>query len=212
MAIDGFTVGTALVSVLLMDPVERTLRSDPVMDRLIDRHGSIETEPAQNEFERLVVSIINQQLSMASANAVRERVFDVLEAVTPEAVLTAEEAALHEAGLSRTKVAYMQNAARAFQERDLSREGLADLSNEEVIEELTQIKGIGEWTAQMYLLFVLDRDDVLPLGDLGIRRGIEQLYGNGSEMSREEMRRVAEQWRPYRSIGVRYIWTAYESE
>lgn len=212
MTIDGFTVGTALVSVLLMDPVERTLRSDPVMARLIDRHGSIETEASENEYERLVVSIINQQLSTASANAVRERVFDVLEDVTPEAVLTAEEEALHEAGLSRTKVAYMQNAARAFQEQELGREGLANLTNEAVIEELTEITGVGEWTAQMYLLFVLNREDVLPLGDLGIRRGIEQLYGEGSEMSREEMRRVAEQWRPYRSIAVRYIWTEYESE
>ncbi|WP_199174949.1 DNA-3-methyladenine glycosylase family protein [Halegenticoccus soli] len=181
------------------------------MSRLIDEHGPIETRPAPNEYERLVVSIINQQLSTASAAAVRERVFEVLGEVTPESVLAADEDALRRAGLSRTKVEYVRNAARAFRERDLSREGLAELSDEAVIDELTRIKGIGEWTARMYLLFVLGREDVLPLGDLGVRRGIEQLYGNGDGMTRAEMREVAERWRPYRSVATRYIWAEYES-
>lgn len=182
------------------------------MADLLDRHEPY-SEREWSEFERLVVSIINQQLSTASATAVRDRVFDLLgHEVTPDTVSKADEDELHAAGLSRMKIAYIHNAAEAFRTTDYTREGLADRSDEEVIELLTEITGIGEWTARMYLLFVLEREDVLPLGDLAVRRGIERLYGNGDgEMTREEMRRIAERWRPYRSHAVRYIWAEYES-
>lgn len=182
------------------------------MDALIAEFGQIGLDPADNEFERLCTSIINQQLSTASAAAVRERVVDTLDGtVTPSTVLAASPAALRDAGLSRTKVEYMKNAAEAFQDRDLTRSGLADEPNEAVIDELTQIKGVGEWTAHMYLMFVLGREDIFPIGDLGIRNGIQQLYGDGAELSRDEMVEIAAEWRPYRSYGTRYIWRAYET-
>ena len=191
------------------------LRQDPVMAALVEKHDPY-VERDWDEYERLCISIINQQLSTASATAVRERVFELFDdGLTPEAVLDADDEALCAAGLSRSKVAYMRNAARAFQERDFTREGLAAYDDEEVADRLTEIKGVGAWTARMYLLFVLKRPDVLPLGDLAVRRGIEQLYGNGcepGEMTREEMREIAEAWRPYRSVATRYIWAEYESE
>jgi DNA-3-methyladenine glycosylase II len=190
---------------------ESVLREDPVMTRLLEKHDPY-SESNWTAYERLCISIINQQLSTASAAAVKERVFDQLNSVTPEAVLDADEDALREAGLSHTKIEYMKNAARAFQGNDYTKSGLTDYSDEEVIDLLTEIKGIGDWTARMYLLFVLEREDVLPLGDLAVRRGIEQLYGNGEEMTRDEMREIAEQWRPYRSMATRYIWAEYESE
>lgn len=195
----------------MIQEAESVLRRDPVMAELVDEHDPY-SEPDWNEYERLCISIINQQLSTASAEAVRGRVFDLLDReVTPETVLAADETALREAGLSAMKIEYLQNAARAFQEDDYTKEGLADRSEEEVIDRLTEIKGIGEWTARMYLLFVLEREDVLPLGDLAVRRGIERLYGNGAEMTRADMREVAERWRPYRSVATRYIWAEYES-
>ena len=186
------------------------LREDPVMAELIEEHGPITLEPDDDEFERLVVSIINQSVSTASANAVRERVFSLFEEVTPEAVLAADEEELREAGLGRAKTEYVRNAAEAFRERDLTREGFADASDEDVIDELAEIRGVGEWTGRMYLIFALGREDVLPLGDLAVRRGIASLYGDG-EMTREEMRAVAERWRPYRSLATLYIWHHYES-
>jgi len=193
------------------DP-EPVLREDPVLAAVIDRRDPHPLEPVENEFERLCVSIINQQLSTASAAAVRDRVFDILEGVvTPASILDASRDALREAGLSRTKVDYVENAARAFQERDLTRAGLADHTNEDVIAELTQITGIGKWTAHMYLIFVLERPDVLPLGDLAVRRGIEQLYNDGDELPRSEMREIAEPWRPHRSTATRYLWAEYEA-
>lgn len=184
------------------------LRSDPVMAGLIDTHGPLSVEPADDEFRRLVVSIVNQQLSTASATAIRERLFDHLGDVTPATVLDADREALRETGLSGTKVDYLRNAATAFRERDLTRAGLADFDDDAVVDELTRIRGVGRWTAEMYLLFVLGREDVLPLGDLAIRRGLEDLYGCES---RDEMRAVAESWRPYRSYGTRYVWAHYES-
>lgn len=194
------------------DDVERTLRADPTMARLIDRHGKLSIEPAPDEFRRLCRSIINQQLSTASAEAIRERTFAVLENdVTPDRVLTTESERLRDAGLSQTKVEYLRAAARAFSERDLRREAMAELSDDAVIEELTSITGVGEWTARMYLMFALGREDVLPLGDLAVRRGIEELYNAGEELSRAEMREIASAWRPYRSYGTRYVWAAYES-
>ncbi|WP_254529467.1 DNA-3-methyladenine glycosylase family protein [Natrinema gelatinilyticum] len=196
----------------MRDEAHTVLRRDPVMADLIERHDPYD-EPDWDEYERLCISIINQQLSTASAAAVRERVFALFEGdVTPAAVLAADETALREAGLSRRKVEYIQNAAHAFRENDYTQTGLASRSDDEVVDLLTEIKGIGAWTARMYLLFVLERPDVLPLGDLAVRRGIEQLYGNGAELSREEMREIADPWRPYRSVATRYIWAEYESD
>ncbi|MFC6904207.1 DNA-3-methyladenine glycosylase 2 family protein [Halalkalicoccus tibetensis] len=197
----------------MADDALARLREDPVMEALISEYDPYVEPEWDSEFERLIVSIINQQLSTASAAAVKERVFDLFDdGVTPEAVLAADEEALREAGLSRTKAEYVKNAAEAFLERDLTREALADHTDEEVIEELTRIKGIGEWTARMYLLFVLEREDVLPLGDLAVRRGIENLYNDGEELTRAEMREIADAWRPYRSAGTKYVWAAYEAE
>lgn len=196
----------------MIEDAKPVLRDDPVMAELLEAHDPDATSD-WTAFERLCVSIINQQLSTASAAAVKGRVFDLLDDdVTPDAVLAAEEEPLQDAGLSGMKVDYLQNTARAFQERDLTRAGLADHSDEEVLDLLTDIKGIGEWTANMFLIFVLGREDVLPLGDLAVRNGIQQIYGNGEEMSREEMREIAESWRPHRSAATRYIWAEYESE
>jgi DNA-3-methyladenine glycosylase II len=132
--------------------------------------------------------------------------------VTPASVLAADEAALRDAGLSRSKVEYIRNAADAFLETDYTKDRLASYSDDEVVDLLTEIKGIGAWTARMYLMFVLERPDVLPLGDLAVRRGIERLYADGDELTREQMREIAEPWRPYRSVATRYIWAEYESE
>ncbi|MDG5820370.1 DNA-3-methyladenine glycosylase 2 family protein [Natronococcus sp. A-GB7] len=197
----------------MREEAESVLRQDPVMAEIVERHDPYE-EPDWTEYERLCISIINQQVSTASAAAIRERVFDVLDGeVTPETVMAADEDALYEAGLSRSKIGYVRNAAEAFQENDYTRSGLTDHTNEEVIDALTEIKGIGDWTARMYLLFVLERPDILPLGDLAVRRGIENLYADdGEELTRAEMREIAETWRPHRSVATRYIWAEYEAD
>jgi DNA-3-methyladenine glycosylase II len=182
------------------------LRADPILTEVIDAHEPLTLEPAEDPFERLVVSIVNQQLSTASANAIRGRLFDRFE-IAPEPLLKADETELRDVGLSRQKIEYIQNTARTFTEDDLTRDSFTGMTNQEVIEELTTIRGVGVWTAKMFLMFSLGREDVFPVEDLGIRNGMTELYG---DLSREEMVEAAEQWRPYRSITSLYLWRSYE--
>ncbi|QZX99008.1 DNA-3-methyladenine glycosylase family protein [Halobaculum rubrum] len=194
-----------------LDPADRealeALRGDDRLGPVIDRHGPLTVDPAADPFERLVVSILRQQVSMASAAATRERLFDAVE-VTPEGLLAADEETLKDAGLSRQKTRYVGNVAEAFADNDWDREAFAAMDDEAVREELTAITGVGEWTANMQLLFSLGRPDVFPVGDLGIRKGMEELYGR--EMSRAEMVEAAERWAPYRSYASLYLWRAKE--
>lgn len=188
------------------DPIE-TLRADPTLRSLIDEHGTLTVEPADDTFKRLVISIINQQLSSASAAAIRDRVFDHVD-VTPTGILTADESVLEDAGLSRQKITYLRNIAQAYRDQDLGYDYFEAKPDAAVIDELTAIQGIGEWTAKMYLIFCLGRPDVFPVEDLGIRKGMHALYHQ--DMSRSEMVETAETWRPYRSYATRYIWRGYD--
>lgn len=184
-----------------------TLRADPELGRLVDEHGELPLAPAADPFARLVVAICNQQLSQASAAAIEERLFDRFE-VTPAGMLAADEAALRDAGLSGQKVAYIRNVARAF-EADLSVAALREMSDEEVRDALTQIRGVGPWTANIFLMFVLAREDVFPVGDLGIRKGMATLYGYEVE-DRAAMVDHAARWRPYRTYASRYLWRVHD--
>ncbi|MFB6114904.1 MAG: DNA-3-methyladenine glycosylase [Candidatus Nanohalobium sp.] len=175
---------------------------DEEMERLYEEHGEKQLERSEDPFEDLLVSIINQQLSTQSAEAIRERFFENFER-TPEKILEADEDELSDVGLSSQKVDYMKSAAERFIEDDLSAEGFSNMSDEEVIEELTEIHGIGEWTAKMFLITVLGREDVFPVEDLGIRKAMENIYGLES---RDEMREKASEWKPKRSLASLYLW------
>jgi DNA-3-methyladenine glycosylase II len=188
------------------------LTDDPVMARLWDEYGPVDLEAAvsDDEFERIVVSVVNQSVSTESATAVRERLWTVLDdEVTPETIRAADDEALRDAGLSAGKVEYLHHIADAFEERDYSRAGLADHDDDAVVDLLTEIRGVGAWTARMYLLFALGREDVLPLGDLAVRRAIEDLY---DAESRAEMRDVGAVWAPYRSHATVLLWRWYEDD
>lgn len=177
---------------------------DPAFAPLLAEHGRLVLDPAPDPFRRLVASIVGQQLSTASARAIRERLFAAVE-VTPAALRQAAPEHLRALGLSRQKAAYVQNVARAFDEDRLTSAALADKSDEEVIAALTAIRGVGAWTAKMFLMFALARPDVFPVEDLGIRTGMTRLFG---EMTRAEMVKRAERWRPYRSTASLYLWRA----
>jgi len=188
--------------------VAEVLRADPTIATLIDRHGPVAVEPADHEFQRFVVSILNQSISTAAARSIREELFAALEQpITPAAVLDADRETLADA-VGDQKAGYLQNAAEAYGD-ELSAEALSGCSDDQVVDLLTEIRGVGEWTGRMYLLFVLGREDVFPVGDLAIRRGMAQLYG---DESREEMVDRARDWAPYRSYAAEYIWAEYESD
>ena len=183
------------------------LRDDPDIGHLVADHGDVTLESGEDLFERLVVSILRQQVSMASANATRERLEDAVE-LTPTALLRTDRSTLRDLGLSRQKASYVHNVAEAFVEHDYSREYFAETSDDAVIAELTDINGVGPWTAKMQLLFSLGRPDVFPVEDLGIRKGMHTLYGDDLERSR--MEEIAGRWRPYRSYASLYLWRAVD--
>ena len=185
-----------------MDDAYDALESDAYLGPLIGRYGRLELEPADDMFRRLIVSVLRQQVSMASAEATRQRLFEAVE-ITPTGILDSDPETLRDCGLSRQKAGYVRNIAEAF-ETKYSREYFEDLDDDAVIAELTTIKGVGEWTARMQLLFSLGRPDVFPVGDLGVRKGMVALFDE--EMSREEMCERATRWKPYRSYATLYLW------
>lgn len=184
-----------------------TLRKDALLGPVVEEHGPLTIEPATDFYARFVTSILRQQVSMASAAATRERLFDAV-AVTPEGILAADPEVLRDAGLSAAKTEYVKNVAQAFIDNGYSQAYFADMTDAEVVTELTSITGVGEWTAHMQLMFSLGRPDVFPVGDLGIRNGIETLFGE--ELTRAEMAERAERWAPYRSYASLYLWRAEE--
>lgn len=179
------------------------LRSDPTLGPIIQEHGKLSIGPAEDPFERLTTSIINQQLSSASAAAIRDRVFEQFE-ISPDALADADHENLRETGLSRQKIEYIKNIAQAHQDKNLGVDYFRDIDDGAVVHELTDIKGVGTWTAKMYLIFCLGRKDVFPVEDLGIRKGMRILFDE--EMTRPEMETASEDWQPYRSYASRYVW------
>lgn len=184
-----------------------TLREDDYLGPLVDRHGPLTLDPADDLFERLVISILRQQVSMASAAATRERLFDAID-VTPEGVLAADDETLRDAGLSRQKTRYVGEIAETFASEGYDKAYFADATNDEIRETLTDITGVGPWTANMQLLFTFGRPDVFPVGDLGVRKGMDSLFE--AELSRAEMSAEAERWAPYRSYASLYLWRVEE--
>ncbi|QSG05945.1 3-methyladenine DNA glycosylase/8-oxoguanine DNA glycosylase [Halapricum desulfuricans] len=186
-----------------------SLRADAKLGPVVERVGPLRVEPAEDLFERLVVSVLRQQVSMASAAATRERLFDAVE-VTPEGILHADDETLRDAGLSRQKTRYVNNVARAFREEGYSRAYFEGMDDDAVRAELTSITGVGAWTADMQLIFSLGRPDVFPVGDLGIRKGMVRLFEDLAVEDRAAMRDRAERWAPYRSYASLYLWRTVE--
>lgn len=191
----------------MSEDMTAALAADSSLSPLIEEHGTLELEPAPDLFERLVVSLVRQQVSMDAAAAIRERLFASV-TVTPAGILDAEMATLREAGLSAAKVEYVRAVASAFEERGYDRDYFADMSDEAVRSELTDIRGIGPWTAKMFLMFCLARPDVFPVEDLGIRKGMHAVCDES--LTRAEMVDRARSWEPYRSYASLYLWRAVE--
>jgi DNA-3-methyladenine glycosylase II len=168
-----------------------------------------------DHYGALVRTITGQQLSVLAARAIYGRLTDRFggRAPTPQEILDDDPEELRAAaGLSRAKVGFLRSLAEHVLSGELELERLHALPDEEVYAELTAVKGIGEWSADMFLMFHLGRPDILPVGDLGIRRAIERAYGLGELPAPEEMERIAEPWRPHRTLACRYLWRSLDNE
>jgi DNA-3-methyladenine glycosylase II len=194
--------------------------ADPTLARLIDEQGPLPDARAgrplpDDHYGALVRSITGQQLSVAAARAIYGRLTERFggRPPTPREILADDPEELRAAaGLSRAKVSFLRSLAEHVLSGELELERLDDLPDEEVTEELVAVKGLGQWTVDMFLMFHLERPDVLPVGDLGIRRAFQRAYGFEELPSAEQMLQIAEPWRPYRTLASRYLWRSLQNE
>jgi DNA-3-methyladenine glycosylase II len=191
-----------------------TLRSrDPVLSELIDLHGPCTLTTTSPYFPVLVETVVSQQLSTKAAKAIYLRLLDEVgrRAPRPADILGVPDERLRAIGFSRSKAQYVKNAADAFRARRMGPKTFERMADVEVVDFLSSIKGIGEWSAHMFLIFALGRLDVFPVGDLGLRNAMANAYGLKRPPSIERLGRIGDRWRPYRTIGTWYLWESYDN-
>ncbi len=188
---------------------------DEVLAPIIQALGLCTITPHQNYYQELVGSIVSQQLSVKAAATIFGRFVGLFGGTFPEppAILEKSIEELRGVGLSGQKATYIRDLAQHVIDGRVHFDHLDSLSNDEIITELTAVKGIGEWTVHMFLMFCMGRSDVLPSGDLGIRNGIQKLYGLAVLPSAAEIQAIAEEhnWHPYESIACWYIWQSLDN-
>jgi DNA-3-methyladenine glycosylase II len=192
--------------------------SDPIMQALhetvVRKHGSIELpQPVTPEefFWSLCESIMGQQLSEKVAPQIIQRVKKALNnQLNPDTVLSTEDIKLREAGLSYSKISYLKNVAQAWKSGEIDPFKVSALSDEEVILKLTTIKGVGRWTAEMFLMFTLGRTDIFSAGDYGLRKAISLAYNLPMETKPTELIQLSEQWRPNRTLAAKILWKSLD--
>jgi DNA-3-methyladenine glycosylase II len=193
------------------DRAKRALsRADPVMGAIIRRHPRVHLAPRGDPFQTLARAIVGQQISVKAAQSVWDRFCHRVEQVTPASVLACQRSAMRACGLSERKVEYIADLARHFADGTIHVARWPEMGDEEVIAELVQVRGIGRWTAEMFLIFNLLRPDVFPLDDLGLQRAIRLAYFNRRQRSLGAMRRLGESWQPWRSVATWYLWRSLD--
>ena len=190
-------------------------RRDPVLRELMREHGPCGLADAQHTdpFRALISAIISQQLSTKAAATIKARLDAlVVSRMTPSRIAAVSDDALRGVGLSRQKIAYLRDLCNRVTSGDLALDQLDEMSDDEVVVALTGVKGIGRWTAEMFLMFRLHRPDVLPIGDLGIVKAVQRAYGMRKVPTPERLTKLGEQWRPYRSVACWYLWASLDNK
>ena len=193
------------------------MRRDPVLAAIIKRHGPCGLGAVRDRFDHfsmLVRAIVFQQLSTKAATTIHNRLLESLPEgkPTPECLGAVTEEQFRAAGISRQKAAYLRDLCANVSSGAVPLDAVDTMSDEEVIAALTKVKGIGRWTAEMFLIFRLQRPDVLPVGDLGIVNAIQRAYKLRKKPTPDRMRKLGEAWRPYRSVATWYLWRSLDNE
>ena len=185
-------------------------RADPVMGDIIGRHPRVHMVARGDAFLTLARAIAGQQISVKAAQSVWNRVVALVVDMTPDRVLAQQRPSLRACGLSDRKVEYIADLARHFADGTVHVSRWPQMEDEEVIAELVQVRGIGRWTAEMFLMFNLLRPNVLPLDDLGLQKAMRVSYFRGRKVSVARMRKLGETWQPYRSVATWYLWRSLD--
>ena len=186
------------------------MKGDRILKKIITQFKDTGVVSRGDPFLTLARSIIGQQISVAAAQAVWNRFEASMPKVSPKNVLGMDKEILRSAGLSYRKIEYVQDLADHFHNKGLAKTKWHSLDDELIIQELTAIRGIGRWTAEMFLIFNLKRPDVLPLDDIGLLRAISINYFSGEKVTRAQAREVAENWAPYRTVATWYLWRSID--
>jgi DNA-3-methyladenine glycosylase II len=193
------------------DRAKRALaKKDPVMAAIIKRHPKVFMVRRGEAFMTLARAICGQQISVKAAQSVWNRVCDCVGDITPDNVLRRKRPQLRACGLSDRKTEYIADLAQHFVDGKIHEERWPEMDDEAIIAELTDVRGIGRWTAEMFLMFNLLRPDVFPLDDLGLQKGIRVGYFKGRKVSMRTLKRLGETWRPWRTVASWYLWRSLD--
>jgi DNA-3-methyladenine glycosylase II len=188
-------------------------KADPVMAAIIAKAGPYRVGYRDPVFQTLVRSIVYQQLNGKAALTIFNRLAEAAKVnpMTPESILKLRPQKMRAVGLSKQKTLYIRELARLTRDGEIQFERLPEMEDAAIIETLTRVKGVGVWTVQMFLMFALQRPNVLPVGDLGVRAAMKKAYGLAELPKPDEMQRIAEAWHPYRSVASWYLWRSLEN-
>jgi len=193
------------------DRAKRALaRRDPVMAAIMRRHPRVFMMRRGEAFMTLARAICGQQISVKAAQSVWNRVCECVGEITPQNVLNRKRPQLRACGLSDRKVEYIADLAQHFADGKIHERNWPGMDDEAIIAELVDVRGIGRWTAEMFLMFNLLRPDVYPLDDLGLQKGIRLAYFKGRKVSMSRMRKLGDGWRPWRSVATWYVWRSLD--
>ena len=196
-----------------MDPIKHLISVDPVLARVIKKVAPLTWHHEKNYFKSLVEAIINQQLSDKAAATITKRFVALFPKVifpTPQQILNMPDEKVRTAGISFQKISYIKDLARRVHNDEIDFDSFATKSDEEVIIELIKVKGIGRWTAEMFLMFSLGRQDVFSFGDLGLRKGLQKVYKMKKPPTVKQAATITNKWKPFRTWGSRYLWKSLE--
>ncbi|WP_377516949.1 DNA-3-methyladenine glycosylase family protein [Paenibacillus allorhizosphaerae] len=188
--------------------VRELCENDPLLDKLINWIGHIRIPGQQDGFTYLTRSLVGQQLSAKAAETIFRRVELICGTITPDTIIATKEELLRSAGLSKNKLSYIRNVAERAKQDLVDFQVFGELDDEEVVRILTSIKGIGRWTAEMFLIFYLGRQDVISFGDRGLHRAAEWLYATEESDGKSQLQRKHVEWKPYSTIVSLYLWEA----
>ena len=191
-----------------IDAIQYLCKADSNLEKIIKVVGKYSIKIRNDPFQSLIESIIYQQLAGKAANAIYNRFINYYDnkQVTPTRILNSSNDNLKKVGLSNRKIDYLKDLASHVYDGRINLEELPTMNDEEIINKLVNVKGIGRWTSEMFLIFSLGRQDVLPVTDLGVRKAIQKVYSLSELPKPNTMMQIAEPWRPYRSIATWYLW------
>jgi len=192
------------------DATGELARRDPVLRILIRNHDGPYLQCREDAFSTLARSIIGEQISVQAAESVWEKLLESVGALGPAAIVRMDPSKLRACGLSSKKSNYLIDLAEHFIDGSLAQQEWGERDDEQLIAELTKVKGIGRWTAEMFLIFFMLRPDILPADDIGLQRAMSLHYNNGKPLSKLKIRQIATEWQPWRTVATWYLWRSLD--